>query len=636
MAPVITRLQSYTSIEEYDEQIPLGEYLFLRVCQINPRLKSVFGIPGDFNLNLLEHLYADSLVNGKGVKFVGLCNELNASYTADGYSKIIQGLSVLITTFGVGELSALNGIAGAFAEYAPVLHIVGTTSTKRADYARTCGVQGIQNFHHLVQNKNPLMAPNHDVYKPLVEPFSVIQESLTMDGFDNEENLKKIDRVLIKISQENRPGYLFVPCDIPDITVSRARLAEEISIQELAEDDAESKQLMEDIADRILNKLYQSQKPSVIGDALVSRFHLDEVFTKFINKLPSNFVKLFTANMARNIDETLPNFVGTYFGKVSPTKELQNNLEHESDLLIDFGYYNAETNTAGYTRDYSNIKDYIEIHPDYVLMDNEYVSVKDVATDKRRFSMGDLIQSLNDKIDSTCFIHNNKLINNITYKFTPYKWHTDDTIANQYVVPQSKLIDFFNNYLQPNDILMVETCTFLFAVPDLKFPPGVTFLSQSFYGSIGYAIPATLGVSLAEKDLGSNRRIILVQGDGSAQMTIQELSTFLRHDLVNPKIFLINNEGYTVERIIKGPTRSYNDIQGSWKWTELLKIFGDEHGARHVTATIKNAAELDNFRSLLNNDKIEFIELIMGKLDAPERFSYISGNKPPIPSVPLH
>lgn len=65
MAPVITRLQSYTSIEEYDEQIPLGEYLFLRVCQINPRLKSVFGIPGDFNLNLLEHLYADSLVNGR-------------------------------------------------------------------------------------------------------------------------------------------------------------------------------------------------------------------------------------------------------------------------------------------------------------------------------------------------------------------------------------------------------------------------------------------------------------------------------------------------------------------------------------------------------------------------------------------
>ncbi|CUM47147.1 Thiamine pyrophosphate enzyme, central domain-containing protein [Debaryomyces fabryi] len=635
MAPVITRLQSYSSIEEYDEQIPLGEYLFLRVCQINPRLKSVFGIPGDFNLNLLEHLYADSLLREKGVKFVGLCNELNASYTADGYSKIIQGLSVLITTFGVGELSALNGIAGAFAEYAPVLHIVGTTSTKRADYAKTCGAQGVQNFHHLVQNKNSLMAPNHDVYKPLVEPFSVIQESLTMDGFDNEENLKKIDRVLIKICQENRPGYLFIPCDIPDITVSKARLEEAIITQELAEDDIESKQLVENITDRILDKLYQSSKPSIIGDALVSRFHYDEVFTKFISKLPSNFVKLFTTNMARNIDETLPNFVGTYFGKVSPTTELQKNLEQDTDLLIDFGYLNVETNTAGYTRDYSNIKDYIEIHPDYVFMDNEYIAVKDTATDRRRFSMGDLIQSLNQKLDTTCFINNNKLINNISYKFTPRKWHTDDATIDQCVVPQSKLIDFFNDYLQPNDILMVETCTFLFAVPDLKFPPGVTFLSQSFYGSIGYAIPATLGVSLAEKDLGTNRRIILVQGDGSAQMTVQELSTFLRHDLINPKIFLINNEGYTVERIIKGPTRSYNDIQASWKWTELLKIFGDEHGARHVAATLKNAAELENFRSLPNNDKIELIELIMGKMDAPERFSYISGNKPPVASVPL-
>lgn len=634
MAPVITRLQSDSSIETTYEHIPLGEYLFLRICQINPKLKSMFGIPGDFNLNLLEHLYADSITE-QGVKFVGLCNELNASYTVDGYSKVIEGLSVLITTFGVGELSALNGVAGAFAEYAPVLHIVGTTSTVRSEYARNCSTEGIQNFHHLVQNKDSLKAPNHDVYKPLVEPFSVIQESLTLDGFDNEENLNKIDRVLIKISQENRPGYLFIPCDIPDITVPKSRLAQDICCEELNEEDVESKQLMEDITDKILNKLYHSQKPSVLGDALVSRFHLDKLFTEFIEKLPSNFVKLFTANMARNIDETLPNFVGTYFGIVSPSPEVRDMLELETDLLIDVGYYNAETNTAGYTRDYSNIKDYIEIHPDYVLMDKEYIRIKEFASGKRRFSMGDLLQSLNGKFDALKFVYNNKMVNNITYKFTPYKWHKDNVDSNQLVIPQTKLIDFFNNYLQPNDIFVVETCTFLFAIPDLKFPPGVKFFSQAFYGSIGYAIPATLGVCLAEKDLGTNRRIILVQGDGSAQMTVQELSTFLRYELVNPKIFLINNEGYTVERIIKGPTRSYNDIQATWNWTELFKLFGDKDGTKHVTSKMETAAELHKFKSLPNSDKIEFIELIMGKMDAPERFSYIAGNKPPTITIPL-
>lgn len=51
---------------------------------------------------------------------MGNSNELNASYAADAYSRI-KGLGALITTFGVGELSAANGIAGAYAELAPVV-----------------------------------------------------------------------------------------------------------------------------------------------------------------------------------------------------------------------------------------------------------------------------------------------------------------------------------------------------------------------------------------------------------------------------------------------------------------------------------------------------------------------------------
>ena len=52
--------------------------------------------------------------------FVGNCNELNAGYAADAYARI-KGLGALITTFGVGELSAVNAIAGAYAELAPVV-----------------------------------------------------------------------------------------------------------------------------------------------------------------------------------------------------------------------------------------------------------------------------------------------------------------------------------------------------------------------------------------------------------------------------------------------------------------------------------------------------------------------------------
>lgn len=77
----------------------------------------------DFELTLLD------LVPEAGLKFHGTANELVAAYAADGYARF-NGFGAVITTFGPGELSALNGLAGAYAESVPVLHIIGYPSTK--------------------------------------------------------------------------------------------------------------------------------------------------------------------------------------------------------------------------------------------------------------------------------------------------------------------------------------------------------------------------------------------------------------------------------------------------------------------------------------------------------------------------
>ena len=63
-----------------------------------------------------------------GLNWVGNCNELNAGYAADGYARV-KGISALVTTFGVGELSTLNATAGAYSEFVPIVHIVGQPST---------------------------------------------------------------------------------------------------------------------------------------------------------------------------------------------------------------------------------------------------------------------------------------------------------------------------------------------------------------------------------------------------------------------------------------------------------------------------------------------------------------------------
>lgn len=107
----------------------IGDYLLDRLVDCG--IDRLFGVPGDYNLQFLDRVIAHSALG-----WVGCANELNAAYAADGYARI-KGAGALLTTYGVGELSALNGIAGSYAEHIPVLHIVGAPSTGRPAARRT-------------------------------------------------------------------------------------------------------------------------------------------------------------------------------------------------------------------------------------------------------------------------------------------------------------------------------------------------------------------------------------------------------------------------------------------------------------------------------------------------------------------
>ncbi|EMG50093.1 ARO10 Transaminated amino acid decarboxylase [Candida maltosa Xu316] len=614
MAPIQTSLSPTTSIVQdqpignIPNQIALGEYIFYRISQANPKLKTIFGIPGDFNVDLLEHVYSP-IITDQNIKLVNTCNELNGAYAADGYSRAIGGLSVFISTFGVGELSAINGIAGAFAEYSPVLHIVGTTSIKD----RLRGESGIYNIHHLVPNHDALKGPNHDVYKSMVDGVSVIQESL---DYDVTNNLKKIDNVLKKIIQESRPGYLFIPCDVPNFMVESNKLfINEFNTDTKYTNSALAMEVLEDVTDAILNKLYVAQNPALFSDCLTTRFGYQNQLDKFINKLPES-IKLFSSNLARNLDEEKPNYVGVYNGRGSSDEGVKVEFE-TSDLILVLGLFDNEMNSGGHSTNFACTKNSIIVHPDFVKINNHVYHIKQNDGD-RLFTIGDLLNSLTDALDVSKISAKSKQI----HKFNP---PSQCTSSNPDFIPQGKIIDHFNTILQPNDLLILETMSFVFALPDLKFPSKVQLLTSPFYGSIGYAVPAAFGATLAVNDLGSNRRIMVVQGDGAAQMTAQELSSYVRYQDVlpnMPQIYLVNNDGYSIERKIRGPTRSYNDINGKWKWSELLAVFGGVKGKMFDSFVIQNTEEFDTFFSgkpKQANGKLQFYELIAGKFDVPQR-----------------
>ena len=119
----------------------VADHLVDRLAELG--VDRVFGVPGDYGLALLDHVVAHPTV-----RWTGTTNELNAGYAADGYARL-RGVGALCTTFGVGELSAINALAGSFAEHVAVVHVVAAPAlAKQAQHRAVHHTLGDGEFGH--------------------------------------------------------------------------------------------------------------------------------------------------------------------------------------------------------------------------------------------------------------------------------------------------------------------------------------------------------------------------------------------------------------------------------------------------------------------------------------------------------
>ena len=106
--------------------------------------------------------------------------------------------------------------------------------------------------------------------------------------------------------------------------------------------------------------------------------------------------------------------------------------------------------------------------------------------------------------------------------------NTDDHIAQSYIWRR------LGQYIRPNDILVADSGTAQFGFSDACFPKNSTYITQLYYGSIGYSVGACVGAAIAQRELYRSGelselgRTILVVGDGSLQLTVQEIGTFIK------------------------------------------------------------------------------------------------------------
>jgi len=184
------------------------------------------------------------------------------------------------------------------------------------------------------------------------------------------------------------------------------------------------------------------------------------------------------------------------------------------------------------------------------------------------------------------------------------KVRNEDSISADYLYP--RLAGFF----RPGDIIVSETGTATFGLLPMFLPKDATFHNQTLWGSIGWATPASFGAALAAPD----RRVILVTGEGSHQMTAQEVSQFHRHGL-KPIVFVINNDGYLIERMLAHrPDYCYNDL-ARWRYYKLPEGLGCDGWLLRKAST---CGELDKVLAELQNIKSgAYVEIVTPELSAP-------------------
>jgi pyruvate decarboxylase len=212
--------------------------------------------------------------------------------------------------------------------------------------------------------------------------------------------------------------------------------------------------------------------------------------------------------------------------------------------------------------------------------------------------------------------------------------------SNSTLITQSYIWKRIGQFCRPGDIVIAESGTAQFGFPDARFPADVTYVTQLYYGSIGYSVPCCLGAALAQTEgrdsNNTSGRIILVVGDGSLQLTVQEIGTIIRWKLKPilcvPILFsldrptdisgsiLINNDGYTIERAIHGAEEVYNDI-ATWNHGHLLSLFGAPNGPR-CSRQVRTTHEIEAILECVEYSsptEIQLLEVFMDKMDIPWR-----------------
>ncbi|PWN43885.1 putative PDC1-pyruvate decarboxylase, isozyme 1 [Ceraceosorus guamensis] len=660
--------------------LTLADYILERLSSLG--CSSIQGVPGDFSMPFL-----DAVSQHASFEWVGNTNELNAAYSADGYARCAQiesrcsdegqaaalgggggveqeeeeenvsklraptwtsseqsgsgggrkkspnrrprgsKIAALCTTFGVGELSALNGIAGSYAERLPVLHIVGVPSTQaQSNKALLHHTLGDGDFAAFSQMSKHVSCAVVHLGELLVGEGQIEEEGDEESSSRGKMLAKEVDALLARVVREARPGYLALPTDLVHLPIPTSLLRAPLHTSHAPNEESVEAEVLREI----FKRLDESRNPLIIVDACTIRHAAINATLDLVHRSGCTFVSTPMGKSA--LPESSPQYAGTFIGPNSEPALLQR--VQKSDCYLFVGALRSDFNTASSFNSLTDQAKTIELHSNRTVLGHAvYPGISMHALLPR---LADHLSARANELRGLYGLSEQERPSNRL----PTKLQEGEMAGQEGEnISQMWLWKRIGSFLKEADQVVAETGTSSFGILDTHLPGGRTRLhSQVLWGSIGWSLPATLGVSLAARELHLGRTLLFI-GDGSLQLTATEISTMIRLDL-HPILFVLRNDGYEIERQIEGPDQAYNNVP-SWNNEKLLQALydpsvrqsmgGKEKEAQRSHAhdkevpvpryfAVKSKKELDDLlkdEEFASCKRLQLVEIFMRRGDAP-------------------
>lgn len=506
-------------------------------------IRHAFGCPGDF-----AFAFDDAIEENENIQFVVTSNELNASYAADAYARM-HGASILTTTHGVGELSAINGVFGAKAERVGALfHLVGEPGLRLQHTGRvlhhTVGVDAIATQFHDIGQQSACVSLR------VTDPASVP---------------KDMDRVVECALRNHQPCYIKVPKDIGYTRIPQKALENFTSIfsnsvprtqlRTICPPISVDKELHAGVSS-VIQRLQATKNLVVMASYVIGRNGLESKALALIEKLGAPFV---VTTMDKGVlPENHKLYAGMYKGKMSQPWVVE--LVNRADTILDIGGMLWDDLSTGFGTSEVLKKNVIKLdgnESSICIGDETEQCVQNRARSFRTCYLGDVLDSLLEAP-----------LPSFKTEFKPVSpWPACENVSDTFTY--AHVVSVVQHFLRETDIFVCEVGTSSMVLPAIQLPPNCSFISQTLWGSIGYATPAVFGASLACPD----QRVVMVTGDGAHQMTANDLGAMGRYG-TKPIIVVLNNGVYGVEEFLeKNASLSYNDL-ADWHYADVAKAMG--------------------------------------------------------------